>query len=233
MFLFSSPRFPPFPLPRLPLGGTGTGGSCGLLHTCSHPLTRRRSSFLELGRTLHQVFSEQGPGVSGLTGHFNFSFLNLFDVLDPAVVFSSWGTQACHCSGFSFATWVQGPLGFGSCDARAYLLQETWDFHPPTDRGSNPCLLHCQEGSSPLGPPGKPLSNHFHHRRGEGHLPKDGTRSFPKSTQISYQVSPHISVQFSCSVVSDSLRRHGLQHARPPCPSPTPGLYSNSCPSSR
>ena len=40
------------------------------------------------------------------------------------------------------------------------------------------------------------------------------------------------SVQFSRSVVSDSLRLHGLQHARPPCPSPTPGVYSNSCPSS-
>jgi len=39
--------------------------------------------------------------------------------------------------------------------------------------------------------------------------------------------------QFSCSVVSDSLRPHGLQHTRPPCPSPTPGVYSNSCPLSR
>ena len=37
------------------------------------------------------------------------------------------------------------------------------------------------------------------------------------------------SVQFSCSVMSDSLWLHGLQHARPPCPSPTPGVYSNSC----
>ena len=34
-------------------------------------------------------------------------------------------------------------------------------------------------------------------------------------------------------VVSNSLQPHGLQHARPPCPSPTPGVYSNSCPSSR
>ena len=42
-----------------------------------------------------------------------------------------------------------------------------------------------------------------------------------------------ISVQFSCSVVSDSLRPHESQHTRPPCPSPTPGAYSNSCPSSR
>ena len=39
--------------------------------------------------------------------------------------------------------------------------------------------------------------------------------------------------QFSRSVVSDSLRRHGSQHARPPSPSPTPGIYSNSCPSSQ
>ena len=40
-------------------------------------------------------------------------------------------------------------------------------------------------------------------------------------------------VQFSRSVVSDSLRPHGLQRARPPCPSPTPGVYTNSCPLSR
>ena len=40
-------------------------------------------------------------------------------------------------------------------------------------------------------------------------------------------------IQFSSSVVSDSLRPHGLQHPRPPCPSPTPGVYSNSCPLSQ
>ena len=37
-------------------------------------------------------------------------------------------------------------------------------------------------------------------------------------------------VQFSPSILSDSLPLHGLQHARPPCPSPNPGAYSNSCP---
>ena len=37
-------------------------------------------------------------------------------------------------------------------------------------------------------------------------------------------------VQFSCSVVSNSLRPHEPQHARPPCPSPTPRVYKNSCP---
>ena len=41
------------------------------------------------------------------------------------------------------------------------------------------------------------------------------------------------SVQFSHSVVSDSLRPHESQHARPPCPSPTPGVYPNSCPLSQ
>ena len=39
--------------------------------------------------------------------------------------------------------------------------------------------------------------------------------------------------QFSCSVVSNSLQPHESQHTRPPCPSPTPGVYSNSCPSSQ
>ena len=41
------------------------------------------------------------------------------------------------------------------------------------------------------------------------------------------------SVQFSSSVMSDSLRPHESQHARPPCPSPTPGVHSDSLPSSR
>ena len=41
------------------------------------------------------------------------------------------------------------------------------------------------------------------------------------------------SVQFSPSVVSDSLRPHESQHASPPCPSPIPEVYSNLCPSSR
>ena len=41
------------------------------------------------------------------------------------------------------------------------------------------------------------------------------------------------SVQFSHSVMSDSLRPHELQHARSPCPSPTPGVHPNPCPSSQ
>ena len=49
--------------------------------------------------------------------------------------------------------------------------------------------------------------------------------------QCSYHMGG--SVQFSRSVTSDSLQPHELQHARPPCPSPTPGVHSNSCPSSQ
>ena len=43
----------------------------------------------------------------------------------------------------------------------------------------------------------------------------------------------HYSVQFSRSVMSDSLQPHELQHARPPCPSPIPGVHPNPCPLSR
>ena len=51
--------------------------------------------------------------------------------------------------------------------------------------------------------------------------------------QILWAPSTISSVQVSCSVVSDSLQPHGLQHARLPCPSPTPGACSNSCPLSQ
>ena len=55
-----------------------------------------------------------------------------------------------------------------------------------------------------------------------------------KEVTIIFITSTIVSVsQFICSLVSDSLRPHGLQHRRPPCPSPTPGVYSNSCPSSQ
>ena len=54
------------------------------------------------------------------------------------------------------------------------------------------------------------------------------------SLQNSYKLCHQFSsVQSSHSVMSNSLRPRGLQHARPPCPSPTPGVYSNSCPLSQ
>ena len=50
---------------------------------------------------------------------------------------------------------------------------------------------------------------------------------------IGASASASFSDQISRSVVSDSLRPHGWQHSRPPCPSPTPGIYPNSCPLSQ
>ena len=61
--------------------------------------------------------------------------------------------------------------------------------------------------------------------------------SFPMSQffasggpSIGVSASSSTVIQFSCSVVSDSLRPHEPQHTRPPCPSPTPGVHPNSCP---
>ena len=63
----------------------------------------------------------------------------------------------------------------------------------------------------------------FHHQR-----PVDGYR-----TSSNYVLDIIKQVQFSHSVMCDSLQPHGLQHARLPCPSPTPRAYSNSCPLSQ
>ena len=52
------------------------------------------------------------------------------------------------------------------------------------------------------------------------------------SIPVKYKAKGLVS-EFSCSVVSSSLWPHESQHARPPCPSPTPRVHSNSCPSSR
>ena len=52
------------------------------------------------------------------------------------------------------------------------------------------------------------------------------------TTQYFFKIYMFSSVQFSLLVMSDSLRPHGPQHTRPLCPSPTPRVYPNSCPSS-
>ena len=85
-------------------------------------------------------------------------------------------------------------------------------------------------------------SHHWHqHGAGSGQLLPSLTQAPCSLTSLQLFISTIIitilfftlsSVQFSCSVVSDSLRPHGLQHARLPCPSPTPRACSNSCPSS-
>ena len=63
--------------------------------------------------------------------------------------------------------------------------------------------------------------------------PCTARKSSPCSAQLDKAHFQCSSVQFSRLVVSDSLWPHGLQHARPPCPSPSPRAYSNSCPSSQ
>ena len=73
------------------------------------------------------------------------------------------------------------------------------------------------------------------HRTEKGQFPFQSQRkAMPRNAQTTTQLySSHIlarSVQFSHSVMSDSLWPHELQHARPPCPSPTPRVYSYSCP---
>ena len=51
-----------------------------------------------------------------------------------------------------------------------------------------------------------------------------------RSHILNYKVQRLYSIQFSCSVMSDSLWPHELQKARPPCPSPTPRVHPNPCP---
>jgi len=60
-----------------------------------------------------------------------------------------------------------------------------------------------------------------------------GSQSRTWLSDFDFHFSQLSSVQFSHSVVSDSLRPHRLQHTRLPCPSPTPGVYPNSCPLSQ
>ena len=51
--------------------------------------------------------------------------------------------------------------------------------------------------------------------------------------EVEPETKPNKDLRPSVQFMSDSFRPHGLQHARPPCLSPTPGVYSDSCPSCR
>ena len=95
-----------------------------------------------------------------------------------------------------------------------------------------PWLLHPEELIA-TGP------NHPHSPQPPTHCPSSASCDCIALVMTSHTRVVYISliffssVQFSCSVVSDSLWSHGLQHSRPAYPSPTPRAYSNSCPLSR
>ena len=77
------------------------------------------------------------------------------------------------------------------------------------------------------------LSGHWSDHRGSTLVTSSKPNYLPKAIHLIPSYWGFSSVQFSRSVMSDSMRPHGLQHARPPCPPPTPGVYSNSCPLSQ
>ena len=109
-----------------------------------------------------------------------------------------------------------------------FSRQEYWSglpCPPPGDLSSpgiKPRFATLQANSLPSGPQ---------------HLIRWGKKILYQATvwsSLGYLLSTNISsVQFSRSVVSNSLWPHESQHARPPCPSPTPGVHSDSCPSSQ
>ena len=118
------------------------------------------------------------------------------------------------------------------------VSSQPWDWiHIPwTGRGILNLLSH--QGSPPVYIPGDEYMLLLSFNQSEPWDCKQGIllRLFLVSLMvISISISEHHfnSVQFSRSVMSNALQHHGLQHARPPCPSPTPGVHSNSCPLSR
>ena len=126
---------------------------------------------------------------------------------DPVHPISS--VQLLSCVRLFAIPWIaahQAPLSMG------FSRQTYWSGMPflsPGDLPSaDPHLLHWQVNSLPL----SHLGSHFPTLNGTKYIQ---------------------SVQLSNSVISDSLRPHGLQHTRPLCSSPTPGVYLNSCPLSQ
>ena len=98
-----------------------------------------------------------------------------------------------------------------------------WDLFPwPGVDPWDPCTGSVEP--QPLDHQGSPASTDLNSK----------TKQQPCSGEFWWGPTPgmrrHCSVQFSRSAVSNSLRPHESQHARPPCPSPSPGVYSNSCP---
>ena len=144
----------------------------------------------------------------------------------------------CACSVASFMSdsatlWniaCQTPLSMG------FSRQEYWSELPCLppghlhDPGIEPISPSLQVDSLPTKTPEKPLIWRYLQRT---LLKQFKQKDVQDKSQIALQRQLFSSVQFRSSVVSDSLRPHGLQHARPPYPLPTSRVHSDSCPLSR
>ena len=129
------------------------------------------------------------------------------------------------------------------------MCSPSWTLLPPPSPYHPSGLSQCTSPKHPVSCIEPGLATRFLHDI--LHVSTSFSQIFPPSPSLSVTHSSHFfsssirllvetetfivfsSVQFSDSVVSDSLQPHGLQHARPPCPSATPGVYSNSCPLSQ
>ena len=92
-------------------------------------------------------------------------------------------------------------------------------------------VLHGWQGTPPEA--GSKTGGGWGHRKGGGHTTLKGHVACCCKGAWNQVGRILLLLLFSCAVVSDSLRPHGLHHTRLPCPSPSPGACSNSCPLSR
>ena len=107
----------------------------------------------------------------------------------------------------------------------AYMCSPSWTFLPPLSPSHPSGSSQCTSPEHPVSCIEPGLEIYFTYDK--IHISMLFSQIIPGFLLSSFMLS---SVQFSCSVVSNSLWPHGLQHARLPCPSPTPRVYSNSCP---
>ena len=145
-----------------------------------------------------------------------------------------WATELNWCWSWSFdtlATWCKEPI---------HQKEETFrdagkDWRQKEhggSRGLDGLIASPTQSEQTLGDTGGQRSLACYspqgHRVGDDLMTKQQQINDSSFGQIQFS-----SVQFSRSVMSDSLWPHESQHARPPCPSPTPGVHSNSRPSSQ
>ena len=149
------------------------------------------------------------------------------DLLSPKLL--PWGKESLPTQGTTGDSWKR-VLEIGGRIWRRGAEDRTNCLDPQQAQGAHSFVLHLRYPAVDW-------------KIGSGLAGYNSNPSFPASIPTSPRIPSLLSVDslarlyfsftllFSFSVVSDSLWPHGLQHARPPCPSPTPRAYSNSCPS--